>query len=72
MSTTPQYNLSPEDAVTAMRAELASMTGRKELSGTDPDQAFLYGYEAAIHDNIRFRGPDPVDTGDITIKETDR
>lgn len=67
------HGLSLEEVIPRLRENHAAMKPTKELEGIDPDVAFTLGYETAIHDLVRYTGPDPLETGIITYTagETD-
>ncbi len=56
-----KYDLSSEEALTEMDAQLEQMKShpRGELSELDPDTAFEKGYEVAIFDFRHYTGPAP-------------
>jgi hypothetical protein len=60
--TDPQYDLSPDDAVIQMHANLTAMKAdpnRKQLTGMTPDDAFDLGYGACLLDYSALTGPKP-------------
>ncbi|WNN95025.1 hypothetical protein SEA_MAGRITTE_48 [Microbacterium phage Magritte] len=72
---TPEKNhdLTLEEVVPRLRSNLEDMRTaeeREELNDISPDTAFELGYETAIHDLVRYTGPDPVEAGIITYKNT--
>lgn len=59
--TEPKYDLTSEEALIEMDAQLEKMCAspRGELDDLDPDTAFEKGYEAAIFDFRHYTGPSP-------------
>jgi len=69
---TPDKNhgLTLDEVIPRLRANHEAMQPSRELEGIDPDTAFSLGYETAIHDLVRYTGPDPLETGIITYTKT--
>lgn len=65
------HDLTLEEVIPRLRENHEAMKPTKELEGIDPDTAFSLGYETAIHDLVRYTGPDPVEAGIITYKKAE-
>ncbi len=64
----PKYNLSPEEAIEEMHAQLAKMraeTDRHQLKDISSDDAYELGYETALFDYKHLTGPNPREVGVI-------
>lgn len=64
----PKYNLSPDEAIAEMQAQLEKMrseTDREQLKDISSDDAYELGYETALFDYRHLTGPDPRETGII-------
>jgi hypothetical protein len=59
-----KFNMSPEEAIAEMDAQLAKMRAEKDrnqLSDMTPDDAYEAGYASALFDYRHLTGPDPRD-----------
>lgn len=68
----PDFNLPLEEAIPVLESVLQELTNnpdQQELTGIDPDKAFLLGYETAIHDLKRVTGPDTLEVGIMYLVE---
>jgi len=73
----PQFDLSPEDAVTQMQKNLDEMredTLRDQLKDIDSDTAYELGYETALFDYRHLTGPNPleIDIVEVAIPEENK
>lgn len=70
MTPDKNHGLTLDEVIPRLRANHEAMQLTQELEGIDPDVAFSLGYETAIHDLVRYTGPDPLETGIITYTNT--
>lgn len=64
----PKFDLTPEEAIAEMRAQLEKMraeSDRAQLKDISADDAYELGYETALFDYAHLTGPDPREVGII-------